>query len=265
MPSVSFNTASLLVFFGAAALLFGFFLLLAGFGIIKIDKITVEQGGKTWMVGLLMVFVGTGLLTIDTLASAGKMPFFSTPTPTAYSPGTILLDENFEDGQMQGMSINGNWTVLSDETKNRVADSESTGGGNFIGFGSEAWDNYLLEFRIRFLSTTNQGIGLEFRRTCDSSQGCLRYVLFLNVDSINLYFDSPQAPYTPIQASTYSFDTQSWYDVRVEARNSNIKIFVNNSLIIEANDSNLAKGSFLFGVENNHVQIDDLRIVALDR
>jgi hypothetical protein len=265
MPSVSFNTASVLVFFGAAALLFGFFLLLAGFGIITIDKITVEQGRKTWMVGLLMVFVGTGLLTIDTLASAGKMPFFTAPTPTPYSPGTILLDENFEDGQMQGISVNGDWKLISDETKNRVIDSDSTSGGNFLGFGSESWDNYLLEFRIRFLSTNNQGIGLEFRRTCGSSQDCLRYVLFLNADSINLHFDGPQTPYTPIQASTYNFNTQSWYDVRLEARNSNLKLFINNSLIIEANDSNLAKGSFLFGVENNHVQLDDLRIVALDR
>lgn len=265
MPSVSFNTASLLVFFGAAALLFGFFLLLAGFGVITVDKITVEKNRTTWMVGLLMIFVGAGLLTIDTFVSAGKIPFFSTPTPTPFSPGTILLDENFEDGQMQGISVNGDWKIISDETKNRVIDSDSTSGGNFLGFGSESWDNYLLEFRVRFLSDTNQGIGLEFRRTCDSSQNCLRYVLFLNADSTNLYFDSPQSPYTPIQASTYSFNTQSWYDVRVEARNSNIKLFINDSLIIEANDTNLAKGSFLFGSENNHVQLDDLRIVALDR
>lgn len=265
MPSVSFNTASLLVFFGAAALLFGVFLILAGFGIIKIEKITVEKDKKTWIVGLLMVFIGTGLLTIDTFASTGKIPFLGKPTPTPFSPGTILLDENFEDGQMQGISVNGDWKIISDETKNRVIDSDSSSGGNFLGFGSEAWDNYLFEFRVRFLSDTNQGIGLEFRRTCDSSQNCYRYVLFLNADSTNLYFDSPESPYTPIQASTYSFNTQSWYDVRVEARNSNIKLFINDSLIIEANDSNLAKGSFLFGSENNHVQLDDLRIVALDR
>ena len=168
---------------------------------------------------------------IISLIVADKIPSFrpSTPTPEVLviNPGTILLDENFEDRQMQGMSINGDWKIIADETKNQVINSDSPNGGNFIGFGSEAWGNYLFEFRIRFLSTNNQGIGLEFRRTCDNAQNCFRYVLILSRDSINLYFDSPESPYTPIQASSYDFNTQSWQDVRIEAKNSNIKIFIN--------------------------------------
>lgn len=187
----------------------------------------------------------------------------NTPIPTI-GAGTVLLAENFEDGQIQGMSISGNGKILSENTGNKVIDSDRPSGISFLGFGSEAWENYSTEFRVTFLSTQNYGADLEFRRTCDS-QNCTRYIMTIRTDAINLYYDSPQTPYTPIEGSAYKFEPQTWYFIRIEARGVNIKIYVNNSLIIDANDSKLTKGSLLLGVEGGHVQFDDFLVIALDK
>jgi hypothetical protein len=195
----------------------------------------------------------------------GLFPSFSANAISVANKSSVLLDENFDDEQLRGMSVSGNWEILSDETGNKVLDTDSrSSGSNFVGFGSEAWQDYDAEFRVRFLSAKNYGAGLEFRRTCQD-QDCKRYVLTLWSDYINLFYDSPETPYTPIEGSTHKLESQTWYTIRIVVKGVNIKIYLNDSLIIDANDSRLARGSLLLGIENNHVQLDDFRVVGLDK
>lgn len=46
-------------YIGVFLLLTGLFLVLAGFGILKIEKITVAKGTRTWFIGLVLTIVGT--------------------------------------------------------------------------------------------------------------------------------------------------------------------------------------------------------------
>jgi hypothetical protein len=54
--NLGINSTSGLI--GLGLLLIGFFLILAGFGIISIEKITVKQGRATWIVGIIIVLIG---------------------------------------------------------------------------------------------------------------------------------------------------------------------------------------------------------------
>lgn len=60
LNNIPLNTTS--GFIGLALLAIGGFLVLAGFGIISIQQISVKQGRGTWIVGLVMAVVGVVLL-----------------------------------------------------------------------------------------------------------------------------------------------------------------------------------------------------------
>lgn len=68
-------------FFGLGLLLFGGFMILAGFDIISIEKISVKQGQKTWMLGIIFAVVGFIML----------IPEFRTSTPITASPTAITM------------------------------------------------------------------------------------------------------------------------------------------------------------------------------
>ncbi|KAA3657894.1 MAG: hypothetical protein DWQ04_26730 [Chloroflexi bacterium] len=84
MPDVPINSP--LGYVGVVLLLFGFFLILAGSGIVKIEKITVSQGAKTWGFGGFMVIVGVIFLLPEILgkiSNSMEVPAIPETTPTS--------------------------------------------------------------------------------------------------------------------------------------------------------------------------------------
>jgi hypothetical protein len=63
MPDIPVTTP--LGYIGVFLAVFGFFLILAGFNIIRVEKIIVEPGRKTWMFGIGLVIVGIAFLFPD--------------------------------------------------------------------------------------------------------------------------------------------------------------------------------------------------------
>jgi hypothetical protein len=81
-PQIPLASASDYV--GAFFLIFGFYLILSGFGILKIEKITIPPGSKTWGFGILIALVGAYLLFYEP-GKAPPNPDVPTETPPAPS------------------------------------------------------------------------------------------------------------------------------------------------------------------------------------
>ena len=85
--NLGINSTSGLIGLGLASI--GFFLILAGFGIISIEKITVQQGKATWIVGIILAVIGV-LLVIPEFETS--KPITASPT---VPPSTTELSEFF--------------------------------------------------------------------------------------------------------------------------------------------------------------------------
>ena len=84
MPSIPISSAS--GYLGVFFLLVGFFLIAAGTGILKIEKITVTIGRRTLFLGLLCAVAGVIFLIVD-VRSAGETQLAPTPTNSVTLPG----------------------------------------------------------------------------------------------------------------------------------------------------------------------------------
>jgi len=89
MPSIPVNTA--LGFIGFLLVLVGGFLLLAGLGIVGVEKISVKPGKPTWILG--GVFAILGILLISFSEPLKQTPNTTIPTNTPESTSTVGATE----------------------------------------------------------------------------------------------------------------------------------------------------------------------------
>lgn len=201
----------------------------------------------------------------------------STLTPTPTVPPTevpvsaILLKEDFKDNQANGFIIrNGDWQIVTDELGNKVYDIKGNGidwTGAF--FGSSQWKDYAVEYRFRVLEykTGNEDTVLWFRNT-NSSKGELSYQLYFQHLSILLTYaqlrGSVQSGDVISTYGSHIVETNTWYKVRIEANQTQIKVFVNDTLLIDTSDTRLQGGNLMLNTDpNTHAQFDDVRVWSL--
>jgi hypothetical protein len=68
----------------------------------------------------------------------------------------------------------------------------------------------------------------------------------------------------PITALEYNFERGVWYSVRAEVRGVEIKVYIDDSLTIDTEDSRISAGSLNMQVgPGTHAQFDDIRVIAL--
>lgn len=92
MPEIPISSP--LSYVGVFLLISGFFLVVAGLNIVRIEKITVKTGSKTWGFGIILVVFGAVFLLPEIVSSLTQ---HSTPTPTptpASTPIAILPVSN---------------------------------------------------------------------------------------------------------------------------------------------------------------------------
>jgi hypothetical protein len=154
MPTIPVNTP--LGFIGLLMLVLGLFLLLAGFNILKVEKVTVKPGRLTWSFGIFLSIVGLLLLTFSepilankevgltetppsptvvTETNTAEPPYVSespTITPTL-DPATLLLAASSWPIVMQESfdSNDANWSVGKFENE-YITYNKSVEDGKFI-------------------------------------------------------------------------------------------------------------------------------------
>jgi hypothetical protein len=184
----------------------------------------------------------------------------TTPTPETPVPGTILFEEDFEDGRMQDFnSMAGNWSVMTDETGNKVLDGDNrlkSNGAPSFEFGSLAWTDYALDYDIKLRNPTAD-VWLGIR---NSSQGYYVHRLSLYYSHMSVF----DTDWNLLKSRTYEFTRGVWYHVRLEVQGETIRVFIDEKLEIETTDSQVHAGNVTFGVmAPTRVQFDNIRVTVL--
>lgn len=187
-----------------------------------------------------------------------------TLTPTTPAPGSVLFDEDFEDGRAQDFTyMSGNWNVLLDETGNQVLDGDNRFKPQdplSFGFGAAEWTDYALDYDIKLRNPTAD-VRMIFR---NSDQGSYVHRLSLYYSHMAVFVSFPGDNWSLLKSRTYSFNRGVWYHVRLEVQGETIRAFINEKLEIETTDSQIHAGGLDFGVmAPTRVQLDNLRVTVL--
>ena len=193
------------------------------------------------------------------------------PSPTEILPGAVLFEEDFEDGTADNfIYIADRWVVSTEDNGNKVfeintnteeAINNDEGGG--IGFGSEDWTNYSAEYRVKMLNW-KANTWLSFRSTIGDNETYYVEWLSAEYDTFSLHINLNYGPWDSLKFLEFPVRVERWYRVRVEAQGPELRVYLDDTLMIQVEDSRIGSGGFNLGVmSGTHALFDDIRVVAL--
>ena len=185
------------------------------------------------------------------------------PTLTAVPVQAMLYSEDFEDGEVSGWNIyNSTWSIEVDSTGNHYW--RGTGPVNYpqTWYDNDGWTDYAFEVRFRFASGTageNQIFictrtagGSKFNTATISTSGWYHFAVF-DGTGYDVYEDG-----------TKTFLKSRWYLTRVEVQNNNFRLFIDDQLLLSAQNDILTKGSIgFYMLGDNVIEIDNIRVWEL--
>ena len=259
--------------------------LISGVVAIKVKEIEIKAKDKNvgaenklsksdkksafWKWGLIGAFIGVAI----TLIALKSIDLFPTPeTITSLTPDVLqsntLFTENFEDGYADGITYDGNksvWSVIKDETDNFVLDGDNSNKIDLyprIIWGDQAWKDYELSLRIRFINQPPQWTaGIIYFR---SSPTYRSYQIDLNPynDDITLNFDG--SSYSTLTRTSFIFVLNKWYLITIRADGENLLLEIDNRWVLEKKDANRNNGNLNLVPEAGvHLQVDDIVVTAI--
>src|SRR5689334_18292217 len=125
MPNIPLTSA--LNYLGVFFLIFGFFLLVAGSGVIKVQKVSVQPGCPTLIFGGILILAGFGFLIPEIRVATG----FSTPTPTSVVP--VSTTDSSTPVTASTLVVPGSEQVYSNSAVLHLGDQEYPGWEPVIG------------------------------------------------------------------------------------------------------------------------------------
>ena len=200
--------------------------------------------------------------TDNPTATATKTATF-TPEPP-YTPirtDPYLIKEDFEDGkiQMVGFSSDPGWKIVTDETGNRVLEIDNQGAEVYksASFGEEEWNDYAIEYRLRFLVNTGS-VGIELR-------GCgpRYYMLDTRVEGAFILFSDDSSGWKAMQTRFVPVKVNTWHVVRAEIHGNQIEAYFDGDLWIEERDNTAQHGCLMLAAWDTYAQVDDISVWQL--
>lgn len=190
----------------------------------------------------------------------------STSTPTMIPTESILYESDFENGFINGWSINGDWSVVDDGTGNMVLYIVAGGNPDIQLIGSRSWDNYA--FEARFMSIS-QGVGygnVQFRVRDQYNSTCPSYSLTVENDRLFLSKDRRGCSIDVIFGEMrFRPQIGTWYTMRIEASGNTISTFMNDNPLFQAEDDDLSNGDIAIHLyQYADTYFDDIRVWTLD-
>ncbi|MFQ5858968.1 MAG: hypothetical protein ACE5LU_25490, partial [Anaerolineae bacterium] len=199
----------------------------------------------------------------DLVGESGYRGRWSTPAVPGCAPDrlqqTVLFDDDFEDGNVDGWSTLSNWDI-EQEGDNQVL---SASGDAFGVAGSLAWVDYSLEARVKVKS--GEGVLAGFRL----SESTGAYILGMTHDGLFLGKERSGGDFTQLATVSTPFDPDTWYIIRIAVVGSgsaDIRVYVDRTLKLIYRDE---QDPLRFGVvffapleEGSHVQVDDVLVVG---
>jgi len=171
-------------------------------------------------------------------------------------PGTVLFEDNFDDGNDDGWSVgSGSWSVDNGE----YVKSGTSGEGRSVA-GDVSWTDYVVDVKM-MLTEGSRDAGV-----------IARYV-----DDKNFYFMEVKAGAFKIQrrkSGSWSTIIESvpdpliehnvWMDLRFEVRGDTLRHYVNGELKLEGIDSSFPQGKIGLRSYEQAMRYDNLVVRALD-
>jgi len=168
------------------------------------------------------------------------------------------MQDDFDDGNYDGWTVSsGTWSVVSGEL-HQTSESFAR-----IYRGSTSWDNYEVSFSYKSEDDGGQGgdrVGMYFREYDGNNKyfasfapGEARLQRKLNGIWATLTYN----PYVDTELST-------WYDVRVVADGSTLKVYRDGEEILSATDSDITAGRVALTCDgNSDAYFDDVLVTSL--
>jgi outer membrane protein assembly factor BamD (BamD/ComL family) len=177
-----------------------------------------------------------------------------------------LFNEDFDDGAANGIiHASENGQIIADETGNNVYEMNNFSTPNYRGidFGYITWENYEFKFRMKFLNLGDSQAVIEFRR---SETGYSKYVVSVESQRVALYYTTPLTDWTLIKYVGYQIKRDEWYSFSIQVQENEIKVYVNDVLVIQAEDNHHSAGSINIQVgPYTHMQLDNLKVISLEK
>lgn len=208
--------------------------------------------------------------TVTTEGETPQSPVSSTSAPNIGN-SSVLFNEDFEDGRAQGFYyISGNWEIKEDDTGNKYYEIDNTGVSGFsskLKFGSTSWKDYEIQIRVKMLNLIGNAVPqfLVYFKFNDnnSSSG---YALNLQPSSEVADLVSVVSGQWQNEISRqYQYSTNTWYDIRIVAQETQIQVYINNKLIADG-DAQAKSGNIDIDIgPGAKIQLDDIKVISIEK
>lgn len=240
---------------------------LALFGVLLVLALKGVLGSSANAFALQATGIGEGAEGFD----PGYLP---QPVPQ-YTEGVLLLEDDFQDGNMVGWSGDDNWHVVLDSLSNNYVLQGVGNGWTQISTGSSLWSDYAFEASVRVREIKNPpfgtGFGALFRQTYQVECEQLFYVWRPSLDySVLAHGDVGEAEgcgnFVQLEVDPFQLPLDEWVRIRVELVGNTIRGYINGQPVFETSDPEpLWNGGIGFQVPpTNTVWFDDVRVVRLE-
>jgi hypothetical protein len=197
-----------------------------------------------------------GVITTLPQATTTTAPWGVAVAPGAeemISASSVLLREDFQDGEIEDWSIDTGWYLLS------------TGNRRVLATGGEAWGRHRegtdwSRYAARFGVLIRQGtLGLSVAVGDDG-----RYVVHLGEDGVYLLKDSPYGSFTTLGSAPPAMPGIP-HGVAVGVDGGHLQVYLDGALLIDATDpAPLPGGTIGLGAgDGSSVQVDNIMVAAL--
>ena len=221
-------------------------------------------------------FLATPTPTVTSTFTATSTPTATaTSTPTATPTEEILFEEDFEDDEDGFFNQRGgDWEIVEDHPGNKVyeVNTRDSDSFHFAYFGKKDWEKYVVEFKANIVDfdpdPNKENAGFVFLGFRNSKKGGYR-VSLSDSGLIALWYEDYEDKDTgwdSLKSTEFNFQKDTWYSVRIEVDGTEVRVFLDDDLMLVDDDSPSLDERPLLGVGSYTIaRFDDIRVTELRR
>jgi len=169
--------------------------------------------------------------------------------------GALLFQDDFEDGRTDGWALAPGWDVGSEDGNYFLNGS----GHSFARPDASGWNDYTIEARFKLI----KGV-FHFNFRENTGKGYIRY--FLGLSPGQLYLKKQiTSDFFDLSHANVPLELDSWYTVRAVLEGNGIKIYLDDTLVLNYTDSDIPILSGISSfemLENSVAHFDDILVTG---
>lgn len=208
-----------------------------------------------------------------TIADHGGQDYWGNPVPHhlgtdrgAYegagielTPGSVLYEDDFEDGQTEGWTtIGGTWSVVADGANHVL--QQSNGANEALAFAGGGWTNYTYSANIKLMNNSANA-GLTFRAMDANNY----YMFRLNhsTKAVELY-KKVNGSLSLLSSTPFQHRINQWYALKVTVSGNQITGYIDDTEMISWTNTNaeLSSGFIGFRLHGSTASFDDVIVTS---